>query len=221
MTSFVVKKLIPENFVGGLLKEARESFGLSLKQAADNLRIAAKYLQALEDNAYNLIPGEVYAKSFLKSYAKFLKLDSSLILRQYEQEKKLRQKIIYKKTVGEVSNQELRRWPRILKVSLASLAVTLCLVYLVVQAQKIFASPVLEINDPIDNLVTNQSMLAIKGLTDHEAGLTINGLAVLVNPDGSFSQDIELQKDVNNIKIVASKKHSQNTVVERRVVFNP
>ncbi|HWI54257.1 MAG TPA: helix-turn-helix domain-containing protein, partial [Desulfobacteria bacterium] len=61
--------------IGESLKNAREQKGISLEQAEDDTKIRKRYLQALEDGEYSIIPGSVYAKGFLRNYANYLGLN--------------------------------------------------------------------------------------------------------------------------------------------------
>lgn len=47
-------------------------------------KIRAKYLRALENEEWDLLPGPVYVKSFLKTYADFLGLDSRLLVDEFK-----------------------------------------------------------------------------------------------------------------------------------------
>ena len=62
--------------IGALLRERRETLGLSLQDAETAIRIRAAYLMALENDDWPNLPGEVVGRGFLKNYAEFLKLDS-------------------------------------------------------------------------------------------------------------------------------------------------
>lgn len=73
-----------ENRVGTTLKEAREAKGLTLAQVSDATRISKSYLQAVEDNDYQKIPGEVFVKGVLRGYGNFLGLDGAKIVEQYK-----------------------------------------------------------------------------------------------------------------------------------------
>jgi cytoskeleton protein RodZ len=61
--------------IGSTLKEARESKSLSIIDIASATRMNKKYIQALEDDNYMMIPSQVYAKGHLKTYANYLGLD--------------------------------------------------------------------------------------------------------------------------------------------------
>jgi cytoskeletal protein RodZ len=70
--------------IGRELKEAREALGLSLEAVEQETKIRRKYLQALEKEQFDLLPGEVYAKAFLKNYARFLNLDVGEVVDAYD-----------------------------------------------------------------------------------------------------------------------------------------
>ncbi len=69
--------------IGNSLREARIRRGLSINDVEAVTRIRSKYLQALEENDFEVIPGPTFVKGFLRTYALFLKLDADLILSEY------------------------------------------------------------------------------------------------------------------------------------------
>lgn len=72
----------PMEEVGRLLRQAREDLGLSLAEVEARTKIRSRYLLALEEGQYDVLPGKVYALGFLRNYAEFLGLDVELILSQ-------------------------------------------------------------------------------------------------------------------------------------------
>ena len=54
---------------GGRLRQARERRGISLRQIASNTKIAAAALEALERNDISKLPGGIFSRAFVKSYA--------------------------------------------------------------------------------------------------------------------------------------------------------
>jgi transcriptional regulator with XRE-family HTH domain len=61
-----------------ILKEAREEKGLSVEQVSKKLRINKKYIHAMEDGNFLVLPSLVYAKGFLKAYCELLDLDQKI-----------------------------------------------------------------------------------------------------------------------------------------------
>jgi hypothetical protein len=69
--------------IGSSLRDARTRRGLELSQVEHDTRIRPRYLQALEDERFDLLPGEAYAKGFLRTYADFLGLEGERFVDEY------------------------------------------------------------------------------------------------------------------------------------------
>lgn len=69
--------------LGDLLRETREQRGLSLEQVEADTRIRYKFLVALESGDYDALPGQVYVKGFLRTYAAYLGLDVEQVVGLY------------------------------------------------------------------------------------------------------------------------------------------
>ncbi len=66
------------------LRRERELRGISLKQIAEETKIGVRFLEALEENRVDLIPGEFYRRSYLRAYARYLGLDEERALNAYD-----------------------------------------------------------------------------------------------------------------------------------------
>jgi cytoskeleton protein RodZ len=71
--------------LGEYFQRAREAKGLTLEEAAARTRILPQYLKAVEDNNYAKLPDEVFAKGFVRSYARLLGLDEATVIRQFDE----------------------------------------------------------------------------------------------------------------------------------------
>jgi len=69
--------------IGDRLREARENKDLTLEQAQEGTRIRRAFLQALEEERFDQLPADVYARGFLRNYARFLGLDPEPLLKAY------------------------------------------------------------------------------------------------------------------------------------------
>jgi hypothetical protein len=69
--------------VGPALRRAREIRGIGLEAAARDTRLPVDRLEALEDEAFAALPGEVYTRASLRTYAQYLGLDPDKVLRAY------------------------------------------------------------------------------------------------------------------------------------------
>ena len=81
-----------EKFSGQLLSEARKKRRLRYKRLSTELNIPEKYLQALEEENYGVMPGgDPYIKGYLRAYAKKLGIDPDFIIERYSENLKNKQ----------------------------------------------------------------------------------------------------------------------------------
>lgn len=69
--------------IGSSLRDARVRNGLELPALEAETKIRAKYLRALEEERFDLLPGDTYVKGFLRIYAERLGLDGQLYVDEY------------------------------------------------------------------------------------------------------------------------------------------
>jgi cytoskeleton protein RodZ len=69
--------------IGPALREARERKGLSFPQVEEGTKIRARYIRALEEEAFGILPGATYTKGFLRAYADYLGLDGHLFIDEF------------------------------------------------------------------------------------------------------------------------------------------
>jgi cytoskeleton protein RodZ len=69
--------------IGNSLREARLRQGYELPRVEADTKIRAKYLRALEEEKFDVLPGETYVKGFLRTYAEYLGLDGQLYVDEF------------------------------------------------------------------------------------------------------------------------------------------
>jgi cytoskeleton protein RodZ len=70
--------------IGATLRETRMRARIDISEVEVGTKIRAKYLRALENEEWDLLPGPVYVKSFLKTYGDYLGLDSRLLVDEFK-----------------------------------------------------------------------------------------------------------------------------------------
>ncbi|MGZ4270594.1 MAG: helix-turn-helix domain-containing protein [Solirubrobacteraceae bacterium] len=70
--------------IGSTLREARMRQRIDIAEIEADTKIRAKYLRALENEEWDLLPGPTYVKSFLRTYADALGLDGRLLIEEYK-----------------------------------------------------------------------------------------------------------------------------------------
>src|SRR5437763_4988522 len=69
--------------IGETLRDARMRARIDVSEIEAKTKIRAKYLRALENEEWSLLPGPTFVKSFLRTYAQALGLDGKVLVEQY------------------------------------------------------------------------------------------------------------------------------------------
>jgi len=69
--------------IGPALREARERRGLAFGDVETDTAIRTRYIRALEEEQFHVLPGPTYTKGFLRAYAEYLGLDGQLFIDEF------------------------------------------------------------------------------------------------------------------------------------------
>ena len=75
-----------ERHVGAILRETRKRRRVDLSEVEAATRIRLKYLLAIEEGEWGVLPGGVYTRGFIRSYASFLGLDGERLAAEYRRD---------------------------------------------------------------------------------------------------------------------------------------
>src|SRR5205085_7109549 len=96
--------------IGSTLREARMRERIDISEVEARTKIRAKYLRAIENEEWDLLPGTVYAKSFLRTYGDFLGLDSRMLLDEFK--RRYERPDHDARPIGTIAARERERGPR-------------------------------------------------------------------------------------------------------------
>jgi transcriptional regulator with XRE-family HTH domain len=69
--------------IGEQLSAVRSARGIELEEVEERTKIRKRYLRAMEEERWELLPGAAYARAFLRTYAEFLALDGEALVEEY------------------------------------------------------------------------------------------------------------------------------------------
>lgn len=72
--------------LGAELKRHREERAIELQEISNATRIGIRYLRAIEDNDFDALPGGLFTRSFIKTYARYVGMDESQALQRFLEE---------------------------------------------------------------------------------------------------------------------------------------
>lgn len=135
--------------IGPKLAAAREAKGLSTAEVAAKLRLGVRQVEALEADAFDRLPGEVFVRGFVRNYARFLELDAEELLPS--QEVAVAEQLTVPSTNVRFQPSPLQRW---LLLPLGSAVLFFALVALLYAwlssgEQAVLEQPALEVHQPV------------------------------------------------------------------------
>jgi cytoskeletal protein RodZ len=204
---------------GVLLKEARIQKHITLEDVEVHTKIRKKFLEAIENDTYALLPSMSYAKGFVKNYAEYLGMNSEVVMAFFRrQNAEISRSSLLPKGVDEPLNRPFfRLTPTRFTLGIILFFILIFLGYFGIQVSTIQKAPKLVLTEPVDNSKTLEKRLNVMGETDMDATITLNGISVLVRSDGKFFDSVTLTPGVNTITIVATSKFGKTETVLKRV----
>lgn len=211
------RRVTGDHRVGEALRAARRRLKLSLDEAGVTLRIPPRQLKSLEEGDLSAFAAEVYAHGAYVKYARFLGIKSDHAHRAFLRALSEARELV-PLAVPRAASWLARVWGPAGVLVLTLLAgVGLVAVYLAWQVQTFVRVPPLVLDEPREVLVEQDSVI-VRGTTQPDARLTINGEAVLIAPDGAFTFYLPLRRGVNVLRVEATGASGRTNVVERRLL---
>lgn len=190
--------------VGQIFREERKRKGFSINKIVEKTRIPKNFLTAIETNQPAKLPKGLYPKLYVKRYAKFLGLPEekmvAIFRRDYletKREKEPRPLVMLK---------FLLNWQKLAPIGIIFL---LFAGYLLYQYLSFVRPPSIKLQI-IDSPTSGK---VIKGKTNPQASLKIEGEAVLLDPKGNFSYQVKDKEKKEIIIIVESPAGNKKRIV--------
>lgn len=216
--NFIVREIEDRDSLAFFLRKERQEQGYELSEISRKILVAERYLEYLETGDYDKLPGEVYFKNFLKRYVEFLGFSYAEVRESFKTELG---RTVPSPNVNQpklpLSFANFITWPKVLRAFLVSLVALMVFGYLGFSAYQFLQPPPLTVIEPQDNIVIQQNTILVVGETDPSAEVAVNDLEVIVE-NGKFQKELDLQPGVNEIQIVATKKHGRFNKVNRQVI---
>jgi len=198
--------------LGRRLKDARETKDISKYAVARNLHLTVSDIADIENGLPEAWQG-IYQIGYIKAYAELVEQK----LPSFDTEPSLASSEILSPLVKPVSGKS------VILSQFASKAAIFVLIFSIVsyvglQVVVLTSPPRLLVNEPNDGLVTNDTSIKLQGKTDENTDVSINGVSILTEPDGSFSVVVPLKRGVNDIDVTATNRLTKQSKVSRTII---
>lgn len=210
-----------------ILKEARLELAVSLEQVAEKTKIPLRYLKNIEAGRYDLLPGESYAKLYIKSYAQFLGLCGDDCVSFFRRDltvktERKRRGFGKKESLFLKAKKEIAQTTERISLDPNKTKIIGLLVLFLLLAGYLFYQ-YLSYNSPpeVDYAVScqkedGQEWVVVEGKTDIDNSVSIDGIVVEIDADGEFKEkilyvsgrnsvDVEVQSPLGNLYKAAEK----------------
>lgn len=205
--------------IGTYLKKARQEKGISLDAVSEDLKIQIRFLEALEEQQFNIFSSPVHVTGFLKNYSEYLGLDSKQML------------AFYRRDYGE-AGQTLNNFkpvgaklPVFTPDKLAGISIVFIFLaffsYLLFQYSSLLKPPYLVVENPSGDTRIKSLQILASGKIAPDAQLKINGQEINLAKDGSFSENIVLKNGANVLTFIALNKAGREARIIRNIVAEP
>jgi len=203
------------------LHAMRKAAGWTLSEMAAKTKIPKPVLDAIERDAHDRLPAPLYARQYLKTYAKALGVDPDYHLRRFDAERGTCDFLdAARLPIERTRASQLFVTSKVLKVAgFAAVVLSVC-GYLGWQIQGIVAAPDLALTSPADGFTTEEASVQVEGEAEPDARVIVNGERVLLSADGTFSTYVMLERGLNVIAVEGAKRYSKTATVWRRVILD-
>lgn len=208
--------------IGQQFADERKRQKLTIEEISKSTKIRPEFLEAIEKGDYKKLPGSSYAQGFVRNYAKFLGLpvEKSLAIfrREFNTEKSF--DVLPKGFSSPNENRFIK-----IKIGRSMLVIAgaffLIFVFILFQYRAAFLNPSLTISSPKQNETIKSLSISVKGKTDPDVTLFIEGEGVSVNSDGTFSSEISLFPGRSSVSFIVENRFGRKTEKRLNVTVNP
>jgi len=210
---------------GEVLKNKRELLGKSLDRVSLDTKIQRRFIEYIENNQFDYFDSEVFLTGFIKIYAQYLELDVNKILALYRRSNPNQTFQKEKKAKREVfDNSKSKRNlnflnPKTLLTGFLILFLIMIVSYIGFQIYKFQSPPELKIVQPTNESEFTSEKILVKGETEPESTVEVNGTAVEVDKEGNFQREISLNEGSNTVTVRARKNNTLEKVEVVKVTY--
>ena len=190
------------------LRAWRGSARMSVEQVARQLSIKPEIILAFEQGNYGLFPARVYAAGYLKRMIEHYSIpEGAQLLDALKTEWEEKRGVSASTYALPHSGHQI--WyitPRRLFGSVGAIALIFFAWFLTRQLMGFTGAPTLRIDEPRQNAVSAVQVIRVRGVTEKESQLTVNGREITMNGNGAFDQEIELASGLNTLRFLTQNR---------------
>lgn len=191
---------------------------MTLDEVSQVTKIKKEFLEAIEKGEYSLLPSSAYAYGFVRNYAKFLGLNEeqsiALFKREFDEEKVFE---VLPKNFSRNDDIALLRFRIGRNFLFIFILLAFILLFIFLQFKDAIFTPPLNIDTPKEGSTVYAPDLAVKGSTDSNSVVYVEGQLVSVDSDGNFHKTISIFPGKNIIEIKSINRFGKQREIQRHI----
>lgn len=207
--------------LGGKIKKRREELGLSIEEIAREILTNADYVRAIEDDDYGVFSAKVYARGFFKKILVVLAIDDpAVFVGEFDREWDIQRFRNRPEMTPLPENRGRMPYLTPKRLGIGGLCVFLLFVavFFGYRFMHFLVPPKLTIIEPWDLSEVNEPVVRLKGETEKESRLTVNGREVTISARGDFDETFELAAGLNILEFIVKDRFGKMSK-ESRAIF--
>lgn len=200
------------------LNDALPVKGLTPERLAELADIPEYYLRAIYNGNYKELPPEPYVRGYIMRIAQVLDIDGESLWSVYK-------KTLDLKTSGETDKLPSNRFAiKAKKISrkgwIIAVIAVLILGLVGFEASKYFGASSIDItNPPVDNFITSDTIIILRGKIDPQDKLTIKEEDVSADENGYFEKEWSLNPGPNLLEFKVKRLLGREVKIERQIIY--
>lgn len=207
--------------IGERLTKQREAGGMSAQDLAREVQAPLKYIEALEQNHFEIFSAKVYARGYLKKVLEILAFENSEnILKEFDAEWEVQMFHRHRDPVSlPKANKTLPfLTPRAVGIGVGAACALFLVGFLGWRLIGFLGAPRLTVIEPMDQETVERPLVRVRGVAEKESRLTVNGRELRMDERGNFNEEIELATGLNALEFFVQDKFGKVTKSIRYVL---
>ena len=208
--------------IGERIRKQREKLGISVHDLAQDIQAPQKFVEAFEEDRYEIFSAKVYAFGFLKKLLKAVKFENQeSLLQEFSNEWEVR---MFRKK-KELTPLPLNRGseplvtPARLGIGIGGVFLVILLLFLGVRLFRFVGTPSIAIEEPKNESEYAGPFVRVRGRTEKESSLTVNGRELKIDESGRFDEEIEFGAGGHTLEFLSVNRFGKESKEKRNIVI--
>ncbi|MBI2053317.1 MAG: helix-turn-helix domain-containing protein [Candidatus Sungbacteria bacterium] len=210
------------SLLGERLRQAREEMRMTPETLGRETRISSRYIRALESGDWRAFSAKVYAQGALKRVIEVCRMeDAEFLINALDQEWEAAFPETRSLPRSSLKNlaypRSFRLTPRRIGIGTAVGLLVLVAGFWGIRLVAFAAPPLLRLAEPADHAGYESFAVSVRGRTEKESRLTVNGRELTLDERGNFDEKIELPQGAHELEFVSRNRFGKEQTVVRHI----